>query len=387
MTTASDDPATAAPVAGLRVGVAEVDITPPVGTALCGDLAPRESVGIEDPLHVKAIVLEAGGQQLAYVILDLIWLTRLDGDAAVALAAERTGISPTNIVWAASHTHTGPYTTRDGDHPGMHVDGDWLNGIPAKFAQAVEQAQLSLRPARMSRLRSFHYGLAHNRRVMFKNGRAINTWNLAQADDDIQSVGLAGPTDPEIAMLAFDDDDGELFAVLFHFTLHTNTNFGNHFSADYPGVVASRLRERFGPQVSTLFLPGACADLNGNGRSYRQVGDELAAVMIKTLETREPRQTAPPLAAVKRDVMAGYRDFSGNEEERIASSGWSAGRNQDVFRYQAKAMRESGEEGVHTVLQAWRIGDIGFAYPESCSLNGGSRSNKRALFPGRFQWN
>ena len=28
----------------------------------------------------------------------------------VARAARRTGIAPGNIVWAASHTHTGPYT-------------------------------------------------------------------------------------------------------------------------------------------------------------------------------------------------------------------------------------------------------------------------------------
>ena len=42
----------------LLVGAAEVDITPPVGTALAGSLGPRTSVGIEDPLTARAIVLE-----------------------------------------------------------------------------------------------------------------------------------------------------------------------------------------------------------------------------------------------------------------------------------------------------------------------------------------
>lgn len=41
----------------LLVGTAEVDITPPVGTALAGSLHPRMSIGIEDPLTFKAIVL------------------------------------------------------------------------------------------------------------------------------------------------------------------------------------------------------------------------------------------------------------------------------------------------------------------------------------------
>ena len=45
----------------LQVGTAEVDITPPIGTALAGGLWPRTSVGVEDPLYVKAIVLESGG--------------------------------------------------------------------------------------------------------------------------------------------------------------------------------------------------------------------------------------------------------------------------------------------------------------------------------------
>jgi hypothetical protein len=60
---------------GLMVGTAEIDITPPLGTPLCGSFAPRESKGIEDPLLVKAMVLESAGRKLAYVILDPIALS------------------------------------------------------------------------------------------------------------------------------------------------------------------------------------------------------------------------------------------------------------------------------------------------------------------------
>ena len=87
----------------LLVGVGEVDITPPVGMALAGSLKPRKSIGVQDPLYIKTIVLESGGRRLAYVILDLIKLIRAEGDRGVALASERTGIPPDHIVWAASH--------------------------------------------------------------------------------------------------------------------------------------------------------------------------------------------------------------------------------------------------------------------------------------------
>ena len=126
--------------APLLVGTAEVDITPPVGTALAGSLKPRTSIGVQDPLYAKAIVLESGGRKLAYVILDLIKLARAEGDRGVALANERTGIPPDQIVWAASHTHTGPYTAPIFGAEEGGINEAWLEGLPKKFAESVSKA-------------------------------------------------------------------------------------------------------------------------------------------------------------------------------------------------------------------------------------------------------
>jgi len=368
----------------LMVGTAEVEITPPVGTALAGSLGPRTSVGVQDPLYVKAIVLQSGEQRLAYVILDLIKFYRREGDAAVALASERTGIPAANIVWAASHTHTGPYT---GDIFGAAeggVDTEWLAAIPGKFADAVAQAHDAVRPARMRRTRGFHVGLSHNRRLLFKNGRAVNTWNLARADGDMQCVGSAGPIDPAVGILAFDDERGAVLAVLFHFTLHTNTNFGPRFSADYPGVVAARMRERFGADVSTLFLPGAFADLNCMGQSYRQVGDALADVIARELEEPAPREEHVRLDSVKREVVVPFRDFTADQEERIRASGWSEA-DQEVFRREIDIMRREGKTEAETVLQAWRIGDVGFAsLPGELFVEWGLKIKRESPFPWTY---
>ena len=70
----------------LALGVAEVDITPPVGTQMCGYLTPRTSDGIDDPLLVKAIVFEAGGERIALGVFDLTLLWRSEGDEAIRLA-------------------------------------------------------------------------------------------------------------------------------------------------------------------------------------------------------------------------------------------------------------------------------------------------------------
>ena len=367
----------------LLVGTAEVGITPPVGTALAGSLWPRASEGVDDPLYVKAIVLESGGRRLAYGIFDLIAVGRKEGDRAVELASQRSGIPHDHIVWAASHTHTGPYSAPLLDRTDGDIDDAWLGGIAEAFAQCVSDADAAKVPARMSRLRGFHTGLAHNRRVLYKDGRAINTWNLGRAED-VQTVGSAGPIDPEIGILAFDGADGSLLAVLFHFTLHTNTNFGPRFSADYPGVVAAQIRDRFGDQVSTLFLPGTFADLNSTGPRYQAVGEALAGVIGRGLEGRTPSDGATVLGALKREVTVPYRDFSVDQEERIRSSGWSP-EAQDVFRREVELMRERGETEAATVLQAWRIGDVGFvSLPGEPFVELGLRIKRESPFPWTY---
>ena len=49
----------ASTAAALRVGSAEIDITPPVGYRMAGYFNERLSTGIHDPLHAKAIVFAA----------------------------------------------------------------------------------------------------------------------------------------------------------------------------------------------------------------------------------------------------------------------------------------------------------------------------------------
>jgi len=375
----------------LLVGTDEVDITPAVGTALAGSFPPRTSVGVEDPLCIKAIVLESAGTKLAYVILDLIGLSRTEGDKAVALASQRTGIPQQNIVWAASHTHTGPYAV-----PMFgEANQDWLASIPHELAECVSKADVSKVPARMSRLRGYHVGLSHNRRLRFKDGREINTWLLEHGEEDVQCVGSAGPTDPEIGILAFEDEEERLISVLFQSALHTNANFGEYFSADYPAVVASRLRERFGTQVSTLFVPGAFGDLNPTqsgafgdldpaGDSYRHVGDALAEVIIEKLDRRRSSEAIVHLGAMKREAAVPYRDFSVDQESRIKAAQYPA-EDQEVFRGELEIMRKEGVSEAKTVLQAWHVGDVGFAsLPGELFVEWGLKIKRESPFPWTY---
>jgi len=60
----------AAPTPPLRVGVAEIDITPPAGHLMAGYFDERRATGVHDPLQAKAIVIQQGrrNSRLRFVI-------------------------------------------------------------------------------------------------------------------------------------------------------------------------------------------------------------------------------------------------------------------------------------------------------------------------------
>src|SRR5581483_8225547 len=92
----------------LQAGMAEIDITPPVGFRMAGDFPERLSTGTHDPLKAKALVLRQGRKEVALVFCDLIGMSLNVSTNARALASRKTGIPIANIVIAATHSHTGP---------------------------------------------------------------------------------------------------------------------------------------------------------------------------------------------------------------------------------------------------------------------------------------
>ena len=94
----------------MRVGAAEVDITPEKGIPLAGYYSERGAEGTHDPLMAKAIVLDDGVTKVALVGLDLIGTTKAMVDGARVAIESGSGIHAGNVMISATHTHTGPIT-------------------------------------------------------------------------------------------------------------------------------------------------------------------------------------------------------------------------------------------------------------------------------------
>src|SRR6185503_3038388 len=92
----------------LRVGVAEEDITPPVGFPMAGYYHERLADGTIDPLKAKAIVFRDARAECALVVCDLIGIATDLSQAIRKRASEKTGIPASHIVISATHSHTAP---------------------------------------------------------------------------------------------------------------------------------------------------------------------------------------------------------------------------------------------------------------------------------------
>jgi neutral ceramidase len=311
----------------LRIGAAEMEITPPIGYRMAGYFDERVSTGIHDPLHAKAIVLQEGKTQLALVFCDLVGLSLNVTTNARALASRQTGIPVTNIVICATHTHTGPlfddvrryylHQAAVADHgTDPHEVVDYPVFLIKQLAKVIAEAQTTLHPAELAAGSVTQEGVAFNRRYWMRNGKVA--FNPGQLNTNI--VRPAGPTDPEVGiLLARDDESSQPFAGATIFAMHSDTVGGTLFSADYQYYFEQTLRERFGSNFVSAFGLGTCGDINhiNVARKEPVSGFEVSERIGRTLghtvlaaSTGLTTMTNPALAVCSKTLQIPLQDFT-----------------------------------------------------------------------------
>ncbi len=255
---------------GLAVGVASVEITPPVGYRMAGYYGERLSTGTHDPLQAKALVFRQGSKQAAMVYCDLVGVPRTMTSRARAEASAATGIPVECISVAATHSHTGPLyfgILHDELHDrAVASDGrdlretvDYVAWLAARIAEVVSAAQRAVQPARLRAGTVPVNGIAFNRRFHMKDGSV--RFNPGALNPDI--VRPAGPIDPEAGVVWIEPAaGGRPFAGLTVFALHLDTLGGTEYAADFPAILQTALKEVQGTGFISLFGAGTCGDIN-----------------------------------------------------------------------------------------------------------------------------
>jgi neutral ceramidase len=309
----------------LQVGLAEIDITPPVGYRMDGYFYERLNTGQRDPLKAKALVFQQGATRAALVVCDLLGMPLSMSSEVRAVAAKRTGIPAANIAITATHTHTGPLFAGErarvfSEQAAAKFGTDPLAAVKYpetlrdKLVDVIVAANARLSPAAMELVRTEEDRLSFNRRFHLKDGTV--RFNPGVQNPDI--VRAAGPIDPDLPFVLFTQDKKPI-GSLSVFAMHLDTVGGTQYSADYPGQLAAELRREFGDEFISVFGTGTCGDINHidvSGRrrySARLIGQQLA-VDVLSARSRVPldhpalrvasARLSLPLRAVSADQAA-----------------------------------------------------------------------------------
>lgn len=347
----------AATAAELKIGVATIDITAPIGYRLCGYFNERPSTGTHDPLMAKALVLRQGDVSAVLVICDLIGIGSDITHAVRKAVHEQTGIPKSNITIAATHSHTGPLfggalrnhlhdvaVAANPEKRDPRETVDYPRQLTERLVEVIVKADKASRPGRIAAGMTKRDDLSFNRRFHMKNGTV--QFNPGKLNRDI--VRVAGPIDPDVGVLAVQDATGKTMSALTVFALHLDTVGGTEYSADYPYYLEKKLREQFGADFVSLFGNGTCGDINhidvrhdrrqGGQDEAKRIGEALAetvaAAMPELAESKRPRLavrsgvaevplqtfTAEELAAAQRDIFkVGQRQLPFLEEVRACT--------------------------------------------------------------------
>ncbi|MBV4359688.1 hypothetical protein [Pinibacter aurantiacus] len=302
----------------VKSGVAQANITPPVGCRLAGHFYEIISTGIHDSLWAKAIVLQQGNEKYAFVFCDLIGITTDISSKARTMASERTRIPISHIIVAATHSHTGPLfygfqrnyfhdkALQKGGDP--HEKNDYPAFLEEQIASAVTNANASMTTVKLEVLIGTE-NFSHNRRYHMKDGTVM--FNPGPLNPNI--VSPAGPVDPDVEMLMVRDaKSNNALSGLTVFGMHADCVGGTDIGADYPYYLEQSLKAYFGKNYFSAFGLGPCGDVNHidvtkdlpiyDSVYPQQFGKALASTVIGNVSKMKTVK-APALAMLSQKVL------------------------------------------------------------------------------------
>jgi len=367
-TSASRGPGRAAE---LTAGLAVADITPPVGYRMSGYFSERLSTGTSNPLCAKAVVLRQGQASAAMVFCDIIGMSLDVSSRARRQAAGQTGIPASNILIAATHSHTGPLyfgalrkhfhdkaVAGHGSDPCEKVN--YADKLVEKIAGVIAKADAAAKPVRLSAGSTEQQGLSFNRRFHMKDGTV--RFNPGVLNPDI--VRVAGPIDPEVGMVIFNEADSNAAGIV-NFALHLDTVGGTNYAADYPYYLEQSLREKYGDKFMLLFGNGTCGDINHIDvtKKQRLRTDHIGRTLAETVKAGKDslKAVTEPLLGVRSGIVEVPLQQFGPEKvawareniEKVGTSELSFIQQVEAYKILARQMRPG-----HTIpleVQVFRL--------------------------------
>ncbi len=367
-----------------RAGAATSNITPWLGVSISGGFQDQKARHVHDELHTRCLVLDDGQTRLAFALVDVALLGQSLIDEAKGQIQEHTGIPPTHVLVAATHTHSAPTTIPLAQ---CEPDPAYQKFLVQRIADGVRRAVNNLAPARIGWGAVDVPQHVFNRRWKVKPG-AVPANPFGGTNDVVRTnpgvnhpdlVEPAGPTDPQVWFVSVQSTNGRPVALLADYSLHYvgGVNSGD-LSADYYGMFAGRMEELLGaersrPPFVAMLANGTSGNINNvnfRGGQPRQpaygqmrlVANDVAAAVHTALAKVQYRDWVP-LAAAHRELRLATRRPAAEELPRArelvnrAPSFPRMATLPEVYARESILMADWPAQ-VNAPLQAFRIGEL-----------------------------
>lgn len=282
----------------LRAAFRTVDITPPVGTLKIGWIIRIESKTVVDPLFARVAVLSDGGTTLGLIQLDTLSVRWNQVNEIRRRIFERCGVPPANILVGATHNHAGPAIASFGC---TRRDEVYIESLISQVTEAFEWAWRHREPARIGFATGFEWRVAHNRRVLMRDGTVKTHGQFPQLKE---ALCLEGPIDPQVAVIDVQSKSGRKLGCLVNYACHPTHHGGDQaLSAGYPGRLARELEQRGWP--TPMFFNGAAGNMHftnpatGTGLEMDEIGRILAEDVVALTRDLDYRASIRLSAALK----------------------------------------------------------------------------------------
>ncbi len=316
----------------LQVGIAFVDITPPIPFRMSGYFYERLSTGTKDPLYARAIVFQQGKETAALVFCDVVGVPLEIAGPARKKASKATGIPAEHIAVTGTHTHTGPMyfmslhdylheraVAKQGKDP--YDSAAYRKELIQKIVDAVTKAKAVLAPAELKSGYAIENRISFNRRYYMKDGSV--RFNPPIMSPDI--IRPAGPIDPQVGIITLSKPRAKQpSSAIVSFAMHPDTTGGTLYSADYIHSLGERLQQSFGPNFKLLFGTGTCGNINHRDvtkeeqRTADTLGEVLGDDVASAIEKGNLLSGGEPMLAVESTMVpAPLQEYS---PEQIAKA-------------------------------------------------------------------
>lgn len=283
----------------LLANVAQVVITPPIGTAM---LEPPDTptTGVYMDLYCRAVVISDEETKVAIVSLDLLGVDKALLEAIRQAVFERCALPASHLMLTATHNHSAPITLDCGFDDNRNRD--WEDQLITHIADCILQAAEHLQPVTLAVARQA-VQIGVNRRVATLGRTRMLANEFA-------------PIAPWVDILSINKGDGSPLAILFSHAAHPVTvhTASTELNADFPGFAVQTIRETLGTDVVPMFIQGCAGDINvvslaGGLDEAKRLGVELGQAVIRGL-SQTKQIDVDAINIINKDLMLPFEHLT-----------------------------------------------------------------------------